>query len=91
MPTLNKSIDVDVWVDADVDIEVEEFFDEMTTKEKQEMFDLLVEDGFKGEITTTPSGHSSWEFDEAIIKLKTNYYTLSKEETDTIISLSKRF
>jgi len=76
------------YVDIELDIDVDEFFDKMTNSEKREMFDLLVEDGF-GIGETQP--HTNWEFTEAIAKLNTNYLNLTNEETDLIIRLSKRF
>lgn len=80
------------YLDVDVDIEVEEFYDEMDKEEKQEMYDLLVEDKTViGRELNKPSGRSSWEFDEAITKLKANYYSLTNEETDAIIRMAKRF
>ena len=92
MPSFYKEVNVDEWVDVDLDISVDDFFMEMDREEKQEMYDLLVEDGVKsGGNLHEPSGRSSWEFDEAIIKLKMNYHSLSNDEIDLIIKLSKRF
>ena len=80
----------DVEVDVTMDIDVDDFFQEMDDEECREMYKLLVEDGFDlGD--KTPSGRSSWEFDEAMGKLKQNYHALTNEETDLIIKLAKRF
>ena len=89
MPTFSKEVNVDEYVDVDLDIDVDEYYDEMDESDKKEMARLLTRSGY---IEVDPStGRSSWEFDEAIIKLRQNYYTLTKEETDLIIKLSKRF
>lgn len=80
----------DVEVDVTMDIDVDDFFQKMDDEECREMYKLLVEDGFDlGD--KTPSGRSSWEFDEAMGKLKQNYHSLTNEETDLIIKLAKRF
>jgi len=86
MPRFSEYQDVEV----DMDIDVDEFFEEMNSSERQEMYDLLVEKGY-GIGENTPSGRSSWEFDEAMGKLKQNYHSLSNQETDLIIKLAKRF
>jgi hypothetical protein len=89
MPRFSKEVNVDEYVDVDLDIDVEEYFEEMDEDECKEMASLLTKEGY---IEADPStGRSSWEFDEAMIKLKQNYYALTNEETDLIISLAKRF
>ena len=80
----------DVEVDVVMNIDVDEYFEEMDNSERQEMYDLLIAKGF-GFGENSPSGRSSWEFDEAMNKLKQNYHSLTNEETDLIIKLSKRF
>lgn len=86
MPRFSEYQDIDVQMDIDVD----DFYEEMDHSERQEMYDLLVEKGY-GFGENTSSGRSSWEFDEAMGKLKQNYYALTNEETDLIIKLAKRF
>jgi len=76
------------YVDIELDIDVDEFFDKMDNSEKREMFDLLIEDGFG--IDKAPS-HTNWGFTEAINKLNNNYYQLTNEEEALIIKLAKRF
>lgn len=89
MPTFYKEVNVDEWIDTDIDIDVEEFFDEMDDSDKREMAALLTKAGY---IEADPStGRSSWEFDEAINKIKLNYYSLSNEDIAPIIQLAKRF
>ncbi len=96
MPRFTENLNIDVWEDVDIDIDVEDFFDEMTDEEKQEMLELLAKDGFGVANLYSSSGRSSWEFeswefDEAVFKLKVNYHQLTNEETDLIIKLAKRF
>jgi hypothetical protein len=80
----------DVEVDVVMNIDVDEYYKEMDEEERREMFNLLIKGGF-GIGGSIPSGRSSWEFDEAMGKLKQNYHALANEETDLIIKLSKRF
>ena len=77
------------YIDIDLDIDVNEFFDEMTNSEKLEMFDLLIEDGFS--VADEVQSHTNWEFKDAISKLNINYLNLTNEDVDTIIKLAKRF
>ena len=80
----------DVEVDVVMNIDVDEYYEEMDDSDKREMFRLLLKNGYANQLGI-PSGRSSWEFDEAIDKIKQNYYSLTNEETDLIIKLSKRF
>jgi hypothetical protein len=77
-------------VDVNMNIDVDEFYEEMDRSERKEMYQLLVKGGYVDGIEDL-SGRSSWEFDEAMIKLKINYHSLTNEETDLIIKLAKRF
>lgn len=87
MPTFDKSASVDV----EIDVSVEDFYYEMNDHEREEMAKLLKEDGFLSQDLNAPSGRVSWKFDEAILKLKRSYYSLSNQEVEQIIHLAKRF
>jgi len=77
-------------VDVEMNIDVDEFYEEMDRSERKEMYQLLIKGGYVDGLED-PSGRSSWEFDEAIIKLKANYHSLPNEDVDLIIKLAKRF
>lgn len=74
-------------------IEVEEFFRDMDEQDKQEMFDLLVEDGY------TKQGYSPHQllsigeqyYIKALEKLESRYHALSKEEEETILKIANKF
>lgn len=95
MPTFSKLEDVEVCevveVDVDIDVSVEEFYQEMDYDECEEMVKLLQKKGFTNVIETGGRGMDAAEFEEAIEKLVKNYHCLPKEQTDLIISLAKRF
>lgn len=84
MPSFSDWQDVEVEIDVDVD----EFYEEMTSSERKEMYQLLEHNGYGLDYSSTSS---SWEFDQAIAALKKNYLLLSKEETEVVIALAKRF
>jgi hypothetical protein len=89
MPKFSKEVNVDEYVDVDLDIDVDEYFKEMDEEECREMASLLTKEGY---IEADPStGRSSWEFDEAINKIRLNYYALSNEDIAPILQLAKRF
>lgn len=84
MPSFSDWQDVEVEIDVDVD----EFYEKMNSRERNEMYQLLEDNGYGLDYSTTSS---SWEFDQAISALKKNYLLLSKEETEAVIALAKRF
>ena len=84
MPSFSDWQDVEV----DINVDVDEFYEEMTSSERKEMYKLLAENGYSEDYSST---NSSWEFDEAIAKLQKNYLLLTKEETAAVIALAKRF
>lgn len=84
MPSFSDWQDVEV----DINVDVDEFYEEMTSSERKEMYQLLEDNGYGADYSST---NSSWEFDEAIAKLQKNYLLLTKEETAAVIALAKRF
>lgn len=84
MPSFSEFQDVEMEINVDVD----EFYEEMTSSERKEMYRLLVDNGYGVEYFST---NSSWEFDEAIAKLQKSYLLLTKEETAAVVALAKRF
>jgi ribosomal protein S8 len=74
-------------------IDVDEYLSACDSSEKQEIVDALKESGYIDQDmpVTNGRGYYAYEFEQAIRKLIANYYSLSKEQTDIIINLSKRF
>jgi hypothetical protein len=93
MPTFSKQ--EEVWVDVDVDISVEAFYDEMDSDDKIEMLDLLRSDedpDLRDIILETGNrGFDAQEFEKAIHKLINNYDQLTTKEADIVVELAKRF
>lgn len=90
MPRINTEANIDEWLDVDVDISVEDFFDEMDEDDMKEMATLLRKNGYSViEVPTeSPDGQ---DFQEALRKLSNAYYSLSNEDIAPIMQLAKRF
>ena len=90
MPTFNELVDLSDWVD--IEVSVEDFYKEMDTSEKREMAGYLQQDGFDvGSPIVESRATDGQDFQEALRKLATAYYSLSNEDIAPIIQLAKRF
>ncbi len=86
MPTFYQS--------AELEIEVDDFYSECSSSEKEELVDLLKDDGYlKDEVITTESTQTYMddEFDIALSKLSANRLVLSVEEEELIKKIANRF
>jgi hypothetical protein len=88
MPKFTESVCIKEYTNVDIDVSVEDFYDEMSNDEAKKMLQLLIENGYS---VPTPASINNWEFTDAITKLSNNYYQLTNEEEALIIALSKRF
>jgi DNA-binding winged helix-turn-helix (wHTH) protein len=79
---------------GDIEIDVDEFLSALNDRERQELIDTLVEDGYiinqNSNIDKTFS-YGEWEIENALNKLHGKYHNLTKEEEEAIIKISKRF
>ena len=82
----------------EVELEMDDIYYAMSSFDRQEMADLLYEEGYvaakdysiEGQLEDL-RGVTGDEFKKAILKLAANYYQLTPTETDVIIALAKRF
>ena len=77
----------------DIDIDVDEFLDECTTDEIDEVIDWLRETGYLLSIKGTTTGAQSFQdenFNDAVSKLIGNRYKLSVEDEQTIMAIANR-
>jgi len=81
----------DVYVDVDVYITVDEFYDELDHSEKEELIGLLKKDNFLFYDEIYLPGIFEIEFEEALNKLHHKWNRLSKEDEQTIINIAKKF
>lgn len=82
------------------DIEVDEFYDDLTSYERNQLIDYLIEDGYISKDAKLVNGErevlpivsvQDEEFSEALNKLYKNRFSLSVEEEEYIKSLAKRY
>lgn len=91
MPRFSTEVNVDEWVDADVDISVSDFFDEMDEYDMKEMANLLRRSGYSVGPEVESRAIDGQDFQEALRKLAAAYYSLSNEDIAPIMELAKRF
>jgi len=78
------------YQDIEMDISVQDFYDEMTDDECIEMIELLTNDGY-GLVVSEGRGVEAQQFNDAIKTLAGKYLNLTNSEVDQIINLAKRF
>lgn len=83
-------------VEAEVDIDVEEFVDSCSAREIEKLIRYLVEDGSLPKTLTTYTQTQNLSLNdtlwyETIEKIRSNRLTLTDEEIDIIENIAKRF
>lgn len=83
------------YTDAELDVDVEEIYDELSYSEIDELVDILVD---KGHVVRTSSAktadsqnNSEWLFSNMIGKIISNRLRLTKEEEELLQKISNRF
>lgn len=81
------------YEEVEVDIEVSDFYDEMSNREKEKMYDYLIKDGYGSPLSQThePRNIVEWEFNEIIGKIVSNRLLLTAEEDEMLRKISSRF
>lgn len=83
-------------IDEDVFIDVRDFYRELDDPEKEQLADLLTEDGFLDELeeenrNKNISGFDEETFESSLKKLRGKWNMLSKEEEETIVKIASKF
>lgn len=83
------------YVSVDVDIDLEDLVSRMTKWDIKKLIEILEVDGHLDQQTTFVKESSiksavELEFENALDKLKNNYMTMSNDDVDLIINLSKK-
>lgn len=77
-----------------VDVDLDEIYDSMSKREKQEMLEVLFEDGFRPEGFENIGGESNTPlqtiFEDNLHKIRNGYFQLEKEEFDLITKIANR-
>ena len=82
-----------VYIEDEVDIDVQDFFESMSDKEVKKMLELICEDlDLKNPLQPNKKPGSVFEDEitEACFKITSKYFTLNKEDIDTIVNISKK-
>jgi hypothetical protein len=78
-----------------IDVDVDEMLDACSRREKDELIDLLVEEGLVkrlvGKNGDSKLSNMESEFFEKIDMLKDKYYSLSREDEETMNNLFKKY
>lgn len=86
------------YVSIEIDVDVDDFLDGMTSREKQKLVDNLYDDGYyqsklqdqlDGDVGTLSINEEF--FREALAKFKDNYINLTNSEIEILMNISKRF
>jgi ribosomal protein S8 len=78
----------------DLNIDVEEFYYEMSSREKEEMYDLLRADGYYSSFKKEdekPASVPEWEFINIMSKITSNRLQLTSEEDEMLKKIASRF
>ena len=78
----------------ELDIDVDDFYEEMSSKEKKELYDLLVEDGYASSFKKEdekPLSVPEWEFNNIMSKITVNRLQLTNEEDEMLKKIASRF
>jgi hypothetical protein len=84
--TINTEVDVDIYIDA--------FYDELDSREKEQLVEWLKEDGYLvGRIAEydTPGTPMQDMFNENMNKIAASYHLLTNEEIELIEKLAKKY
>lgn len=77
----------------DLDIDVDDFFYEMSDDDKVEMYELLSAAGYTSSFKTSdePAGFPEWEFTNIMSKITVNRLQLTNEEDEVLKKIASRF
>lgn len=78
------------WINVNVDIELDEIYDQLTTIEKKMLVEWLDADNLISR-ETEYSGITNSDFNETCDKLAQSYYRMTKDDEETIIRIMKKY
>jgi succinate dehydrogenase flavin-adding protein (antitoxin of CptAB toxin-antitoxin module) len=81
-----------VKTEAELDISVSDFYDELNHKEVKELINILIEEDFikRNDVVEDESIYE-WEFNKMIKKITDNRVMLTAEEEELLKKISDRF
>lgn len=78
----------------DLNIDVDDFYYEMSDDDKVEMYELLKEDGYGSSLKKSdemPASVPEWEFTNIMSKISSNRLQLTNEEDEMLKKIASRF
>ena len=83
------------YTDVNIDLDVEEIYDELSYSEIDELVDILVDEGHvvrtSSAKTANSQNNSEWLFSNMIGKIILNRLRLTREEEELLQKISDRF
>ena len=87
MPSFSKYVNVEV----DLDLDIDDILWELDNREKKELVERLIEDGYALKLTLDSESLSEWEFNKTITKIADNRLRLTPEEDAILKKIADRF
>ena len=77
--------------EVEVDIDIDDFYYAMTSKEKQKMCELLKDDDIPELLDEMPNSVPEYEFNNIMSKISSNRLALTSEEDELLKKIASRF
>lgn len=92
MVKISKHVDIDTYLDVDVEIDLQEFYSELSKNEICELISLLVEDQYilGGPHIKQHNNHMDDKWRDSVTKLFSNRWRLSNEDIETIEKITDK-
>ena len=83
-----------IYINTDIEVEVEEYFDSMNEKEKKKMFQLLSQEfmdhSFETDLEPKPLSIIEQDIKNSCKLISKKYYVLDKSDLETIVKISQK-
>lgn len=92
MVKIKREVDVNTYFDVDVEIDVQDFYSELSNDEIYELIDLLVQDQYilDGPNIRKYNTHMDDKWRDSVSKLFSNRWKLSNEDIETIEKIADK-
>lgn len=74
-----------------VEIDLDDFYDELSKGDKHVLIELLKEDDLDFLSILSATNQNEMQWNDLLVKLSKNFYSLSKEEEELITKIANRF
>lgn len=82
-----------IYLDDSIHIDLGDIYDAMSERDREKMYDYLIEDGYGKSFDRThePRNIVEWEFNSYIDKIAANRLLLTSEEDEMLKKIASRF